>query len=62
VPLIACGGAGKLSDFEDALNVGKASAVAAGSFFVYHGKKHAVLINFPTRTEIDDILVKKALA
>ncbi len=62
VPLIACGGAGKLSDFEDALNLGKASAVAAGSFFVYHGKKHAVLINFPTRPEIDDILTKKALA
>ncbi|MGA9139234.1 MAG: hypothetical protein WBZ29_03360, partial [Methanocella sp.] len=60
--LIACGGAGKLSDFEDVFNIGKASAAAAGSFFVYHGKKHAVLINFPTRIEIDDILAKKALA
>jgi len=62
VPLIACGGAGKISDFEDALTQGNASAVAAGSFFVYHGKRHAVLINYPTRNEIDHILEKKVLA
>jgi len=62
VPLIACGGAGKLSDFEDVLTAGNASAAAAGSFFVYHGKRHAVLINFPTQNEIDIILAKKALA
>lgn len=47
IPLIASGGAGKIEDFLDAVNVGGASAVAAGSMFVYHGRHRAVLINYP---------------
>ena len=50
VPLTVCGGASSLKDMRDALDCG-ASAVAAGSFFVYHGKKKAVLISYPTREE-----------
>jgi cyclase len=53
VPVIACGGAGVVEDLSKAIFWGKASAVAAGSMFVYHGKKHAVLINFPSRDEIE---------
>ena len=52
VPLIACGGAGKLDDFRSAIKVGGASAVAAGSFFVFQGVHRAVLINFPTQEEL----------
>ncbi|HLN19620.1 MAG TPA: AglZ/HisF2 family acetamidino modification protein [Bacteroidales bacterium] len=51
IPVIACGGAGKLDDFRSAINAG-ASAVAAGSFFVFHGKRKAVLITYPSYGEI----------
>ncbi len=46
IPVIACGGAGKLDHLKEALNYGL-SAVAAGSMFLYHGKHRAVLINYP---------------
>ncbi len=54
IPLIACGGAGKLEDFAQAIEAG-ASAVAAGSFLVYQGINRAVLINFPLREELNEI-------
>lgn len=53
IPVIACGGAGKLQDFTDAVQTGGASAVAAGSLFVFHGRHRAVLINYPTQTELE---------
>jgi cyclase len=46
VPVIACGGAGTLEHFREAVSAG-ASAVAAGSMFVYVGKHRAVMINYP---------------
>jgi imidazole glycerol-phosphate synthase subunit HisF len=52
VPVIACGGAGKIEDFTEAVVKGNASAVAAGSMVVYQGKNRAVLINFPARQEL----------
>lgn len=55
-PVIACGGAGKLEDFGKAVKQGKASAAAAGSFFVFYGKRRAVLINFPEKNELKGIL------
>ena len=57
VPVIACGGAGNMQDFLDAIEKGHASAVAAGSYFVYHGPRNAVLINFPTREEQEMLFV-----
>jgi cyclase len=54
IPVIACGGAGKLSDFAQAIHEGRASAVAAGSMFVFHGKHRAVLINVPTPQELTE--------
>lgn len=56
VPLIACGGAGSLADFGAAVREGHASAVAAGSMFVFHGKHRAVLISYPTRAELERAL------
>ena len=56
VPVIAAGGAGNLEDFGEAVNKGGASAVAAGSMFVFHGKHRAVLINYPEPRELDEIL------
>lgn len=52
IPVIACGGAGKLEDFREAVMSGGASACAAGSMVVYFGRNRAVLINYPTQAEL----------
>ncbi|ODS41280.1 MAG: imidazole glycerol phosphate synthase subunit HisF [Candidatus Altiarchaeales archaeon WOR_SM1_79] len=52
IPVIACGGAGRLEDFREAVEEGKASAVAAGSMFVFHGPHRAVLINYPSQEDL----------
>lgn len=46
IPLVVLGGAGLITDFRLAIQAG-ASAVAAGSMFVFEGKYRAVLINYP---------------
>lgn len=46
IPVIACGGAGNLEHFREAVDHG-ASAVAAGTLFVFHGRHRAVLITYP---------------
>jgi imidazole glycerol-phosphate synthase subunit HisF len=46
VPVVAFGGASTDADFSEALRAG-ASAVAAGSRFVFYGKYRAVLITYP---------------
>jgi len=51
IPLVACGGAGSLSDLKKGFDAG-ASALAVGSLFVYHGPHKAVLINFPTQVQL----------
>ena len=56
IPVVACGGAGKLSDFQDAVVNGGASAVSAGSLFVFHGPHKAVLINYPTQSQLKEYL------
>lgn len=56
IPVVACGGAGKVSDFSNAVKEGKASAVAAGAMFVFHGPHRAVLINVPTPDELRKVL------
>lgn len=53
IPVIACGGAGSIEDLGHAVIQGGASAVAAGSIFVFHGRHRAVLINFPKRNELE---------
>ena len=55
IPVIACGGAGKLEDFVKVVHEGKVQAAAAGSFFVFHGRRRAVLINFPTKKELEEL-------
>lgn len=58
MPVIACGGAGDISDFAKAVNEGGVSAVAAGSLFVYHGPHKAVLINYPEQAELEKVFKK----
>ena len=55
VPVVACGGAGCLADFREAVVSGGAAAVAAGSMFVLHGKHRAVLITYPSRDELEGL-------
>lgn len=57
IPVVSCGGAGSFKDFNLAINHG-AHAVAAGSFFVYHGPRNAVLINYPNNEELLNIFYK----
>lgn len=52
VPVIAHGGAGSLDDVVRAVKQGGASAVAAGSLFVFQGKERGILINFPGYAEL----------
>jgi cyclase len=52
IPIVALGGAKNYSDFSKAVNYSFASAVAAGSLFVYHGPRKAVLINYPSAEEL----------
>ena len=49
VPLIACGGAGSIADLKEGVSAG-ASAVAAGSMFVFQKKGMGVLISFPAES------------
>lgn len=58
VPVVACGGAGNMQHISDVLDKGKASSVAAGSFFVFKGKHKAVLINYPKQEEIKSLKQK----
>lgn len=55
IPLIACGGAGNIVHLKQAIQAG-ASAVAAGSMFVFQGKHRAVLISYPAQSELLEII------
>lgn len=55
VPLVALAGVGSLDHIREAVEAG-ASAVAAGAFFVFHGKHRAVLITYPSYDVLEDLL------
>ena len=55
VPLVAVGGVGNLADIKAAVDAG-ASAVSAGTFFVFHGPHKAVLITYPKYKELIQLL------
>jgi cyclase len=57
VPVVAAGGAGTMQHLLDAAHAG-ASAVAAGSFFVFHGKHKAVLITYPEYHELEALFAR----
>jgi len=52
IPVVACGGAGSLEDFRAAVTEGKASAVSAGSMFVFQRPHNAVLISYPKQSDL----------
>lgn len=60
IPVVACGGAGNIEDFKNAVQAG-ASAVAAGSFFVFmNNNRNSILINYPTYSLVESIFQVKA--
>ena len=58
VPVVACGGAGNLEHLKEAYFEGNAHALAAGSMFVFHGPRRAVLINYPSKSELKQLFNK----
>ncbi len=55
IPVVALGGAGKMEHFVSVIKHG-ASAVAAGSMFVFQGIHRAVLINYPEYGGLEKLL------
>ncbi len=55
IPVVALGGAGNTKDFKLAVSNGYVSAVAAGSLFVFHGPRKAVLINYPNEKDLKNL-------
>jgi cyclase len=53
IPVIACGGASSVDDFKKAIQQGGASAVSAGSMFVFQRPHNAVLISYPDQKELE---------
>ncbi|MDA9313026.1 AglZ/HisF2 family acetamidino modification protein [Vicingaceae bacterium] len=54
LPVVVCGGANSLLSFKSAVESG-ASAIAAGSLFVYRGENKGILINYPSQKELKTI-------
>lgn len=57
IPVVACGGAGNLEHLKEAYYKGSVHALAAGSIFVFHGPRKAVLINYPNKEELKELFV-----
>ena len=55
IPVVACGGAGSFEDLRRGKQAG-ASALAAGSLFVYQNRNRSVLINYPDKSEMKALL------
>lgn len=58
IPVIACGGATDVAGFLPAVQSG-ASALAAGSMFVFQRPHQAVLISYPTQSQLIEKLFSK---
>lgn len=56
IPVIAHGGAGRRKQLAEPITSASASAVAAGSLFVYQGTNRGVLINYPTRPQLERLM------
>ena len=59
IPVVANGGASKIEDFTNAIKNGGASAVSAGSLFVYKSENRGVLINYPSQKELKEKVFEK---
>jgi imidazole glycerol-phosphate synthase subunit HisF len=58
IPMTIMGGVGNLGDIEKAIQKFKYIGIGVGSLFVFKGKYRAVLINYPTLEERDQLILK----
>jgi cyclase len=58
IPVVAIGGASSVKDLGEAVRHG-ASAVSAGSMFVFQGPHRAVLISYPSQEELKEKVFKQ---
>jgi cyclase len=54
IPVVALGGGGNIDHFRDVFTLNGVSA-AAGSYFIFHGTRNAVLVNYPDKEELKSI-------
>ena len=55
VPLTVLGGAGSFEDIKNVIKRYGIIGISAGSLFVYQGRYNAVLINFLSRENLEEI-------
>ena len=58
IPIIASGGVGKFEDLIEYFDNFSGSALACGTFFVFYGSRKAVLINYPDKKRIENLMNK----
>jgi cyclase len=56
IPVIASGGAGEVEHFRQAISMAGVAGCAAGTMFVFHGRHRAVLITYPSRSDLETAL------
>jgi cyclase len=52
IPVVALGGSGKWQHIIELNSLVSLNGLAAGSLFIYHGERSAVLVNYPEKEEI----------
>jgi len=52
IPVVSLGGAGRWQHIIELNSLVSLNGLAAGSLFVYHGERNAVLVNYPEREKI----------
>lgn len=57
IPVIAHGGAGNIDHIGEVVRQANASAVALGSMVVYQQKGYGVLVNFPDKVKLEEVLL-----
>jgi cyclase len=55
IPVVSLGGAGKWEDLVELNDLISLNGLAAGSLFIYHGERKAILINYPDRDLIQQL-------
>ena len=55
IPVVSLGGAGKWEDLVELNDLISLNGLAAGSLFIYHGERNAILINYPDRDLIQQL-------
>jgi len=58
IPIVASGGAQNLESIIELFDKTNLSAAAVGNSFIYFGSRKAVLINYPSKEEINKIMEK----